>query len=393
MPTVRGWAALGVAAALAALWAAFGEIELVGTAAFLIAAVVFAVVLIRTADPTSVVRRRVFPSRVHEGDRVVVEIELSTARPLGNLILEDRVHGLGVARFAAARSGSHLPLLARYEVACRVRGIYPVGPAEVTLSDPLSLVERRTLVGEPGHLVVFPRVEDLEGFPIVQSEDGSARSTRPSGIALGGEDFFTLREYQVGDDLRRVHWPSSAKRDQLMIKQLDIPWLSRALVLLDQRAEPYPTSEAFEQAVRGAASVVRHLYAGGYRPDLWAGEQAAGLTSSARYTQSMEMLAGIQPVPELDLLAAVGRLSRTTLVGGALVLVTGSPDEAALTVLRALAPRFSRRIVLAVAPSNDPGMAALQAVAAATGRTSPGADWAPAWRSAMELTWSTVSAG
>jgi uncharacterized protein (DUF58 family) len=378
---------------LALLWAAFGEVELLGTAAFLIAAVAAAVVIVRSAPPSAAVRRRIFPTRVNEGDRVVVEVELSTQRRLGDLTLEDRVHGLGVARFAAARSGAGRPLVARYDVTCRERGVYPVGPAEVTTADPLGLAQRSAPAGEPGRLVVFPRVEDLEGFPAVRGYDGSVRSTRPSGLPHGGEDFFTLREYQLGDDLRKVHWPTSAKRDRLMIKQLEIPWLSRALVVFDQRATRYPTPDAFEQAVRGAASAVRHLYAGGYSPDLWAGEQATGLTSGTRFTQSMELLAGIQPAPRFDLNAAIGRLRRTRVGGGALVIVTGVPDESVLAAYRALASDFNRTVVMAVTLPGDLGLAALRTAGAATVSTRPAGWWAPAWRTAMELSWSTASAG
>ncbi len=57
----------------------------------------------------------------------------------------------------------------------------------------------------------------------------------------GGEDFFTLRDYEDGDDLRKVHWPSSAKRDRLMIRQLEMPWQSRALIVLDTEVANYPT--------------------------------------------------------------------------------------------------------------------------------------------------------
>jgi len=121
---------------------------------------------------------------------------------------------------------------------------------------------------------VYPAVEPLQDYPAVRGVDPTVQSTRPTFAPSGGEDFFTLREYQVGDDLRKVHWPSSAKRDELMIRQLEVPWQARALVLLDQRAERYPFPEAFEHAVRGAASVVTHLYQGGFSPELWAAERA-----------------------------------------------------------------------------------------------------------------------
>ncbi len=105
MPTIRGWAALGVATALAALWVGFGELEMLGTAIFLVAATAAGVGFTRIAMPEPSAVRRIFPAQVHEGDDVVVEIDLQTTRRAANLTLQDQVHGLGTARFAAARLG------------------------------------------------------------------------------------------------------------------------------------------------------------------------------------------------------------------------------------------------------------------------------------------------
>lgn len=393
MPTTRGWAALGVAGALVILWVAFGEYELLGTALFLTAATLVGVLFVRYASPRVEVTRRIYPTQVHEGDQVVVEVELTTSRRVSNLSVEDTVHGLGIARFAAARSAANQPLMARYEVYCRSRGVYLVGPAVVGVSDPFTLSERNAEAGTTDRLTVYPRVEDLSGYPAVRGHDPAVQSTRPTYSPHGGEDFFTLREYQIGDDLRKVHWPSSAKRDELMIKQLEVPWQARALVMLDQRADRYPTAEAFEQAVRGAASVVTHLYAGGFSPELWAGERAPGLRSGSRFTQAMEMLATVQPVEHLDLRSTVTRLRRSGVGGGALVLITGVPDEGALAAYRVLAKDFTRTVAMAVtAPSAD-SMLMFQRAGAVTVAVGSDAPWAPAWRTAMELSWSTASAG
>jgi uncharacterized protein (DUF58 family) len=393
MPTARGWAALGVATSLLVLWIGFGELELMTTAMFLIAAVVTGLGFVRYASPTVEVVRRVYPIQVHEGDEVVVEVDVTASRRIRNLELEDTVHGLGVARFAAASTSPGQPLVARYEVLCRTRGVFQVGPAVASVMDPFALNERRADTGPADRLTVFPRVERLHGFPAVRGLDPAIQSTRPTYAPHGGEDFFTLREYQTGDDLRKVHWPSSAKRDELMIKQLEIPWQSRALVLLDVRAERYPTEEAFEQAVRGAASAVAHLYEGGFSPELWAAERAPGLRSGNRYTQAMEMLATSAPVPHLDLRSTVSRLRRQGVGGGALIIVTGLPDDGLVAAYRILAQDFTRTVVMSVGERTGESGGVFQRAGAVTVMVSPEASWAPAWRTAMELSWSTASAG
>ena len=393
MPTSRGWAAVGVSGALLVLWAAFGEIELLATAVFLLLAVGGGIMFVRLVAPRLELARKIYPSPVHEGEQVTVEVETLAARATRNLSLEDTVHGLGAVRFTAAHTTPGQRLVARYEVYCRARGIYQVGPAEASVADPFALTERRASIGAVDRLTVYPQVEPLQGFPAVRGLDPAVQSSRPTFVPHGGEDFFTLREYVIGDDLRKVHWPSSAKRDELMIKQLEVPWQARALVLLDQRAECYPTSEAFEHAVRGAASVVSHLYSGGFSPELWTAERAPGLRSDSRYTQAMEMLATVQVVNHFDLQRTVTRLRRSGVGGGALVVVTGAPDEGALGAFRALAQDFARTVVLAVVERPGDSLLAFQRAGAVTVPAGPETPWALAWQTAMELSWSTATAG
>ncbi len=393
MPTSRGWAAVGVSGALLVLWAAFGEIELLATAVFLLLAVGGGLLFVRVLSPRLEVARRLYPSPVHEGEQVTVEVEMQAVRKARNLWLEDTVHGLGAVRFAAANTIPGQRLMARYEVYCRARGIYQVGPAAVSVADPFALTESRAATGTVDRLTVYPRVEALDGFPVVRGLDPAVQSTRPTFVPHGGEDFFTLREYQIGDDLRKVHWPSSAKHDELMIKQLEVPWQARALVLLDHRADRYPTPDAFEHAVRGAASVVAHLYQGGFSPELWTAERAPGLRSESRYTQAMEMLATVAAVHNLDLQRTVSRLRRSGVGGGALVVVTGTPDEGVLGAFRALAQDFVRAVALAVVERPGDALLALQRAGAVVVAAGPTAPWAPAWRTAMELSWSTATAG
>jgi uncharacterized protein (DUF58 family) len=392
MPTSRGWTAAGVAAALLALWAAFGEAELMTTALFLAAAVGVGILFTRLSPGGLVLERHLFPPAAHEGDMVTVEVQLTTSRPMRNVQVEDTVHGLGVARFAAARTAPGDPLVARYEVSCRERGVFTVGPASVAVSDPFALAERRTTAGRVHRLVVYPRIEHLHGLPAVRGIDPAVAATRPTFAPSGGDDFFTLREYETGDDLRKVHWPSSAKRDDLMIKQLDNPWQPRALVLLDPRSDRYPAPDDFEHAVRGAASVIAHLHKGGFEPDLWTSDSAPNRRTDSRFRHAMEVLATVRPTRLLDLRAAVSRLRRRGVGGGALVFVTGIPDDDATAACRTLARDFSRTVIMAAA-GGAPPVTVFDRSDAVMVSAPAGTPWAPAWRAAMERSWPIASAG
>lgn len=391
MVTRRGWATLGAGGALVLLWILLGEIELLTAGVLTVLAVIVAVVLVRFLRPNLTVLRRLAPALVHEGDTAAVDVTLTNRgrRRIPDVTLVDQVGALGSASFQIGSLPRRRPVEASYRIVCRPRGVYTVGPAVVRVSDPLGLAGIDREVGAEDRLIVYPEVEDLDGFPVVRGRDPAMQASRPEFSRRGGEDFFTLREYVIGDDLRRVHWPTSAKRDELMIRQLETPWQSRALVLLDLRRRVYAANEDFEKAVRGAASVVRHLARSGFDADLWAGGVDA--TSVGRYTAAMEALATVQPVDRLDIRAVAAHLRRVGR-GGALVLVTGAPDHDLLEVHRLMSREYRTTVLLSVGDAAGRELAFQQAGVITMHVTARGS-WATAWSKGVNRLWHGVSAG
>jgi len=394
MPTTRGWAAFGAALALGVLWAAFGEDLLLALAAFLVVAVLGGSLYVRLATPRLVLGREINPQQLHDGERAIVDLTVRSARRVYRVSVEDRVHGLGAARFVTDRIGTDDVMAGRYEVLCRPRGVYRVGPAKVSLGDPLGFVESTSAFGKAGRLVVYPRVETLEGVPTGRGQDQTINTSRAAFWHSGGEDFFTLREYHQGDDLRKVHWPSSARRDELMIKQLEMPWQSRAFIILDPRVEPHTTAESFEQAVRGAASTLNHLFRSGYTPTIWAGNGNGTVVGSTdAYHKAMEELATIRPARNVDLRHLIGRLRRSGMAGGVLVMVTGEADDADLASFQLLSQDFYKTVVLSVSDGDDDAIMGFARLGALVVRSAPDGTWSESWRNAMEHGWSTATAG
>ncbi len=392
MPTVRGWAATGAAAALGLLWLGFGEQLLLAGAAFLLLAVIFGVAYVRRIAPQVSVTRHLVPHLVRDGDVALVSVTLVAHRPLSHAHIRDTVEGLGTAEFVADVVSPDDPLTGRYEVVCRPRGVYRVGPTDVRIRDPFGMAESGGEAGRVDRLVVFPAIDPLEGLPLVRGQDPNVATARTRYSQTGGDDFFTLREYQQGDDLRRIHWPSSAKRDQLMIRQLEMPWQSRALVVIDPDTASYSGPESFEQAVRGAASVLHHLFGTGFQPTLWTGRTTTTpVTSAETYALAMEELAMVMPDEGLDLRNALPRLRRRGVAGGALVLVTGHAGDRHLAVYRNLGRDYTRTIVLAVGEEMDSTMLRFQQAGVVTVVAPRGTSWGPAWRHALESSWSTAS--
>ncbi len=392
MPTLRGWALSGAGLALLVLWYALGETELLLTGIFLLLAQAVALIQVRQRRPKLGISRRLGSSTVHDGETTTVTllVENDSRHGVSRLTIEDDVNRLGVAVFEVARLKANESATATYRVTCRPRGVYRVGPTVVRANDPLGLAETSAQTGPADRIVVYPAVEQLNGFPIVRGQDPAMQASRPEHARRGGEDFYTLREYQQGDDLRRVHWPSSARTDELMIRQLETPWQSRALVLLDIRSPSYESQDAFEKAVSGAATVITHLVGSGFDADLWAGD--AGTIDAARYSSAMEKLALVQPVSGIDISAVAGRI-RQKGGGGALVIVTGVADRPLLGVQQLLSGDYPTTVLMSASASTPQTLVGFHRMGVTTVTVAPDQPWAPAWMIAMRSSWTTASVG
>lgn len=392
MPTLRGWALSGAALALIILWYALGETELLLTGLFLLIAQLVALAYVRSRKPELEVSRRLGSATVHDGESTTVTLLVDNVSKHGvsYLTIQDDVNRLGVATFEVARLKKRESTTATYRVTCRPRGVYRVGPTTVKANDPLGLAEMSAGTGPMDRIVVYPAIEELTGFPIIRGQDPAMQASRPEHSRRGGEDFYTLREYQRGDDLRRVHWPSSAKTDELMIRQLETPWQSRALVLLDVRSASYESQDAFEKAVSGAATIVTHLVGSGFDADLWAGD--AEPIDASRYASAMERLALVQPNPAIDIEAVAGRI-RQKGGGGALVIVTGIADRSLLSVQQLLTRDYPTTVLMSASQSTSQTLVGFHRMGVTTVSIRPDEPWAPAWMTSMRSSWTTVSVG
>lgn len=391
MLTTRGWALLGAGLALIVLWWLLGDQELLLAGGFCLLAQALAVGYVRFHRPDLRMGRRLGSTAVHNGDTVQVTLTLRNPgkRPIRNLTIVDEVEELGVANFEVAGIAPDTLATATYRVMCRPRGVYKVGPCRAVSADPLGLAELPAPDGPTDTLVVYPTVEKLTGFPIVRGQDPTMAASRPEHSQRGGEDFYTLREYQRGDDLRRVHWPSSARTDRLMIRQLETPWQSRALVLLDVRASVYESNDAFETAVSGAASVVSHLVGSGFDADLWAGDPNA--IDATRYSAALEKLALVQPSDDIDIQAVATRI-RQHGGGGALVIVTGTADRSLVSVQQLLTRDYPTTVLLGASSTTPQTLTGFHRLGVSTVTVAPGEPWAPQWLLSIGEAWDAVSA-
>lgn len=193
-----------------------------------------------------------------EGEDVQVEIEVALDAgllPCPAGVLVQRIGRLGTRTTALERDGERL--LARYVLDGVPRGRYVLEEARVVMEDPFGLERLDVPLRGGSALLVYPRLVELEGLfsdSGLGARDGARMLLhRPSGF-----DIHSVREYEQGDSLRRVHWPSTAKRGQLMIRELEDAPRDEVSVLLDASCPSVgiPPHSSFDVQVRAAGSLL-----------------------------------------------------------------------------------------------------------------------------------------
>ncbi|WP_329258279.1 DUF58 domain-containing protein [Actinoallomurus sp. NBC_01490] len=252
-----------VAAGITAIACAFilGERDLLRAGVLiLILPVLSGLVVSRTRYRLSCTRRA-DPSRLPVGHEAQIGIVLQNISrlPTGILLVEDQVpYTLGDrARFVVDRiePGGGREMV--YRLRPDVRGRYQVGPLLVRLADPFGLVELARSFATSNRLTVTPPIVPLPHGRLTGSWTGGGES-RARTISTAGEDDVAPREYRHGDDLRRVHWRSTARRGELMVRREEQQWQSRGTLFLDTRRIAHwgqGAASSFEQAVSVAASI------------------------------------------------------------------------------------------------------------------------------------------
>jgi len=209
--------------------------------------------------------REVTPSRVPAGQTASVSIRLDNVSrlPTGLLLTEDTVpYSIGARpRFILDRIEPGGTRQLSYPIQPDHRGKFSIGPLNVRVADAFGLAKVGSIAAPPVTLVVTPPVTALPRTALAGSwlGDGDARA---STAAAAGEDDVVPRAYRDGDELRRVHWRSTARYGELMVRREEQRWRNRAVLFLDTRQSGHggrgPAS-SFEYAISAAASIGVHL--------------------------------------------------------------------------------------------------------------------------------------
>jgi uncharacterized protein (DUF58 family) len=355
--TRRGWSLAGAALGLAVAGRLLGTVELWILTTGIVLLLVTSVVWARSRRYELVAQRTVRPARLYvESDsRVDLTVTNRSRRATPLLTVTDVFDdGHRAARFVLPPLSPGETADAAYRLPTSHRGPFGIGPLAVAASDPFGFARRMWTLTSLSEVLVCPRVHDIlaprqAGGQLVASvETAHARAQ-----AADGEDFLTLREYEVGDDLRRVHWRSTARVGDLMIRQDEAQWRARAIVVLDTRPGAHD-ARSFETAVEGTASIVDRLTRMRRRVDVIASNgQSLGAPTARSGWAVMDHLATIQPGGE-DRLAGVLTSMRAHRRAALVVAVVGSLGAVELDALGALTSRGTVVMVATRAGTQPP---------------------------------------
>jgi uncharacterized protein (DUF58 family) len=331
--TVRGRSF--VAAGLACVLGSFvvGQRAVLQVGVFLIAMPVLAAVYVSRSRYRISCTRALVPGRLPVGHAAQVRLRLENVSrlPTSVLYVEDSLsYTLGAKpRFVLDRVEAGGKREVSYQVRSDVRGRFRVGPLTIRMADPFGLCELTRSFSTVEHLVVTPVVSPLPSTGL-GGEWAGGGDTQARQVASAGEDDASTREYRHGDDLRKVHWKSTARTGELMVRREEQPWQSRATLLLDTRAGAHygdGPGSSFEWSVSAAASIGVHLARHGYTLRFVTdnGVDLGGQTLAAAEATLLDQLAVVEASTKGSLPLSLARLGRGA-GEGLVVAVCGTLD-------------------------------------------------------------------
>ncbi|MFN8024339.1 MAG: DUF58 domain-containing protein [Acidimicrobiales bacterium] len=263
MLTRSGWGAIALAITSFVIGRVFGILELYVLGVGVVSALLVAVGTMLRTPPRLAVRRLVDPSTVQAGDPARVDLQIANAGNRRSPVLQlwEPVGSTGGATMNLAPLRPRERSTAAYRLPTSARGIVRIGPMRARRRDVLGLTSRTFVLPGNSELLVMPRHTPVR-FQLGGSSGRLGDHLRMRAYGQSGSEFHSLREYVVGDDLRRISWKASARSADLIVKETALEGVKRCTVVLDTTGtddapdDLAAADEAFERAVSAAASLI-----------------------------------------------------------------------------------------------------------------------------------------
>ncbi|MBT1164295.1 DUF58 domain-containing protein [Bifidobacterium felsineum] len=248
-----GWA-IGIASMVClALFPLLGWVELL-VFGMMTAMMMFSAVILSLGNTRFEAHIGASQRRVTVGDCVNINVEISntgktaTTNAHGDLPIGQAHERFTIPMLASGQS-KHTELAFR----TITRAVLPIGPLHIRKGDPFGFIRHEKQLAEQVTVFIHPKTVRLSALNAGIPRDLEGQ---PSGQIVDDDlDFYGLREYTPGDDVRNVHWLSSAKTGSLMIRQYEATRRTDTSLTLDINPDDYASAEEFEIAVSAHASI------------------------------------------------------------------------------------------------------------------------------------------
>jgi uncharacterized protein (DUF58 family) len=391
--TTRGkcFIAAGITAGLCGL--GIPEPDLVRVGALLMALPLLSAVTASRARYRLSCSRTLNPRRVPVGTPVNVTLRLTNVSRLrtGLLLAEDALpYGLAGGwgnsrpRFLLDRIEANGTRDYTYQVRSDSRGKYTLGPLQVRVADAFGLVEIGRSFAATSTLTVTPRIVPLDRPALAGNWPGEGDRGRRT-ISASGEDDVAPRAYREGDSLHRVHWRSTARYGELMVRREEQHWRNSATLFLDTRRAAYAATgpgSTFEFAVSAAASIGIHLSGEGFDARFVTEEGEVGYQGTFQDTL-LDTLAVIGPSRASGLrdgVAALAGKGGGEVGGGQIIAVLGRLTDTEARQLAAARHGTSQAFALLLGPAAPATAAILTLAGWRVASATRQSDLPEAWR-------------
>ena len=250
---------LGLGIALLAVGRVFAVKDTIEVGAALLLLWGFSAITLLKDRPSVNVTRVASSTRLHLGESATVQIRIANdgATRSAPLFYEEKLAS-GARRLSLPAVKPGAKGSASYVLTPSARGVSRMGPGRAFIEDPFRLARRTFRKVPAADLIVYPHKEELRPRRAMAEAVAHGMVRAPAPAAAGAE-FFTIREHQQGDDLRKVHWVSSARYRKLMIRQEEQHRHTTVTIVVDDTAAAYRGpggAEMFERCLSDAASIV-----------------------------------------------------------------------------------------------------------------------------------------
>lgn len=241
----------------------------------------------------------------------------------------------------------------KYKLNMDKRGLYKIGPITMRGQDSFNLTQSNVLFDDYQEILVYPKTYDISQFSPGGVGFIGYEALTSDLVSPIGDDFYSLREYVSGDDLRKIHWKSTAKTSALMIRKVDDATISRVAIIVDGFRDSHlgeGKESTFEYLISAAATIVNYFAKSNYRVRIVVSGNRLYVIpfddASRNYHRIMEVFAKCEPSGNISPTIIISKELDSLPTGSNIIFLTTSFNTDWLDKLKRIRRRGQMRIAL-----------------------------------------------